>query len=53
MATSELPTGHNPQPTDDQLRRFLADCNARRLGWALFQKNTRRTALRMLREAGR
>jgi hypothetical protein len=36
-------------PTDDQLRRFIDDCNARRLGRDLFQKSTRRSAQRMLR----
>ena len=43
-------TAMTGKPTDLELRRFIADCNTRRLGWALFQKNTRRTALRILRD---
>ena len=42
-------------PTPDEIRRFLAHCNARRAGWAGFQTGTRRAALRMVRglnEAG-
>jgi hypothetical protein len=39
-------------PTDEEMRRFLADRNARRLGWGLFQKSTLHTALRMLRDTG-
>ncbi|MCX4911873.1 hypothetical protein [Streptomyces sp. NBC_00878] len=38
-----------PEPTDDQIRRFVADCNARRMGWASFQRSGRRAALRMIR----
>jgi hypothetical protein len=43
-------TAVSEKPTDDEMRRFLAGCNARRLGWQLFQKGTRRSAQRMLRE---
>jgi hypothetical protein len=48
-----LPVGERPtvtdKPTPTELRRFVADSNMRRLGWALFEKGTRRTALRMAR----
>lgn len=38
-----------PTPTD--LRRFIADCNTRRAGWAAFQNGTRRAAERMARSS--
>lgn len=37
------------QPTDTDKQKFLNDCNARRTGWAGFQKGTRRAAERMVR----
>lgn len=39
----------NPPPSEDELRRFLADRKVRVLAWALFQKNGRRAAERMIR----
>lgn len=36
-------------PTPEQIRAFLADCNLRRAGWAGFQHGTRYATLRMLR----
>lgn len=36
-------------PTPEQIRKFLADCNLRRHGWDRFQHGTRRSALRMVR----
>jgi hypothetical protein len=41
------------KPTEAELRRFIADCNTRRMAWAAFQKGTRRSALRMLRDLPR
>jgi hypothetical protein len=37
------------KPTPEEMRRFLADCNLRRTGWAGFQKSARRAAERMAR----
>ncbi|MFD0555374.1 hypothetical protein ACFQ0X_43950 [Streptomyces rectiviolaceus] len=37
------------KPTERELRRFIADCNARRAGSAAFQKSARCAALRMAR----
>jgi hypothetical protein len=42
-----------PEPTADEIRRFIAGCNTRRMAWAAFQKGTRRSAQRMLRELPR
>lgn len=41
--------GMPDKPTDEEMRRFLADSNARRLAWHIFQKHTHRSALRMIR----
>jgi hypothetical protein len=41
------------KPTPEELRRFIADCNTRRMAWSLFQKAARRSALRMLRDLPR
>lgn len=38
------------QPTHTEKHRFLADCNARRAGWASFQRSTRRSAERLVRK---
>jgi hypothetical protein len=37
------------EPTETEIRRFLADCNLRRTGWAGFQKSARQSAERMAR----
>lgn len=46
---TRVPDVRSGEPSDAEMRRFLADCDARRLGWALFQKYTRRSALSALR----
>lgn len=38
------------QPTDTEVRRFIADRNLRRAGWAAFQKGARRAVLRMVHQ---
>lgn len=38
-----------PDPTPEQIRTFLTDCNLRRHAWHCFQKSNRRTALRIAR----
>lgn len=35
-------------PTPEEIRQFLADCNLRRHGWAQFQAGNRRSAARIL-----
>ncbi|TVZ96504.1 hypothetical protein [Streptomyces sp. BK340] len=38
-----------PDPTPEQIRASLADCNLRRHAWRCFQESTRRNALRIAR----